>query len=87
MLGFWFNSLQVVSKPMVVCGEGGDVFMVSTQQGQRKPKWPTHKDPREKKERKEKPNKGILLMVLNNVVVRGSHGHRRAGFPWMCVQS
>ena len=87
MLGFWLNSLQVVSKPMVVCGEGGDVFMVSTQQGQRKPKWPTHKDPREKKERKEKPNKGILLMVLNNGVVRGSHGHRRAGFPWMCVRS
>ena len=39
----------------------------------------------EKKERKEKSNKGILLMVLSNGVVRGSHGHRRAGFPWMCV--
>ena len=48
----------------------------------------------EKKERKEKPNKGILLMVLNNGVVRGSHGHRRVGLtrgshgwrtrdPWM----
>ena len=69
----------------MVCGEGGDVFMIPTQRGQRKPKWPTHKDPGEK-ERKEKPNKGILLMVLNNGVVRGSHGHRRAGFPWMCVQ-
>ena len=40
----------------------------------------------EKKERKEKPNKGILLMVLNNGVVRDSHEHRRAGFPWMCVR-
>ena len=45
-----------------------------------------HKDPGEKKERKEKPNKGILLMVLNNGVMRDSHGHRRAGFPWMCVR-
>ena len=71
---------------MVVCGEGGDVFMVPTQWGQKKPKWPTHKDPGEKKERKEKPNKGILLIVLNNGVVRGSHGHKRAGFPWMCVR-
>ena len=40
----------------------------------------------EKKERKEKPNKGILLMVLNNGVVRGSHGHRHAGFPWMAYE-
>ena len=40
----------------------------------------------EKKERKEKPNKRILLMVLNNSVVQGFHGHRRAGFPWMCVR-
>ena len=40
----------------------------------------------EKKERKEKLNKGILLMVLNNGVVRGSHGHRRARSPWMCVR-
>ena len=70
---------------MVVCGHGGDVFMVPTQQGQRKLKWPTHKDLGEK-ERKEKPNKGILLMVLNNGVVQDSHGHRRAGFSWMCVR-
>ena len=49
-------------------------------------KWPTHKDPGEEKERKEKPNKGILLMVLNNNVVQGSHGHGRAEFPWMCVR-
>ena len=34
---------------------------------------------------KEKSNKEILLMVLNNGVVQGSHGHRRVGFPWMCV--
>ena len=39
---------QVVSEPMVVCGEGGKVFMVPTQQGQRKPKRPTHKDPEKK---------------------------------------
>ena len=70
---------------MVVCSEGGDVFMVPTQRGQRKPKWPTHNDPGEKR-KKRKPNKGILLMVLNNGAVRGSHGHRRAGFPWMCVR-
>ena len=67
---------------MVVCGEGGEVFMVPTQRGQRKPKRPTHKDPREEK----RPNKGILLMVLTNGVVRGSHGHGRTGFPWMCVR-
>ena len=69
---------------MVVCGEGGEVFMVPTQRGQRKPKRPTHKDPGE--EKRKKPNKGILLMVLNNGVVRGSHGHGRTGFPWMCVR-
>ena len=51
----------------------------------------------EKKERKEKPNKGILLMVLNNGVVQDSHGHRHAGshgcacgvdtwFPWMAYE-
>ena len=39
----------------------------------------------EKKERKEMSNKGILLMALNNGVVRDFHGHRRAGFPWMCM--
>ena len=39
---------------MVVCGEGGDVFMVPTQRGQRKPKWSTHKDPGEKKKEKKK---------------------------------
>ena len=37
---------------MVVCGEGGEVFMVPTQRGQRKPKRPTHKDPREEKKKK-----------------------------------
>ena len=50
-----------------------------------------------KKERKEKPNKRILLMVLNNGVVRGSHGHDVWGshgcacgvdtwFPWMAYE-
>ena len=72
---------------MVVCSEGGEVFMVPTQRGQRKPKWPTHKDPGEgKKKEEKKPNKGILLMVLTNGVVRGSHGHGRTGFLWMCVR-
>ena len=72
---------------MVVCGEGGEVFMVPTQRGQRKSKRPTHKDPgEEKRKKKKKPNKGILLMVLNNGVVRGSHGHGHTGFPWMCVR-
>ena len=65
---------------MVVCSEGDEVFMIPIQRGQRKPKQPTHKDPRKKKK------KGILLMVLNNGVMQGSHGHRRAGFPWMCVR-
>ena len=46
---------QVVSELMVVCGEGGEVFMVPTQWGQRKSKRPTHKDPREGK--KKKPTK------------------------------
>ena len=75
---------------MVVCSEGGEVFIVPTQREQNKPKRLAHKDPWEKKQKKnqknKKPNKGMLLMVLNNGVVRGSHGHRRAGFPWMCVQ-
>ena len=43
----------MVSEPMVVCGEGGDVFMVPTQRGQRKPKWPTHKDPKEKRKKRK----------------------------------
>ena len=34
----------MASEPMVVCGEGGDMFMVPTQRGQRKSKQPTHKD-------------------------------------------
>ena len=37
---------------------------------------PTKAFPTPKK--KKKTNKGILLMVLNNGVVRGSHGHGRA---------
>ena len=65
---------MLVLEPMVVCGEGGEVFMVSTQRRQRKPKRPTHKE------------KKILQMVLNNSVVQDSYGHGRAGFPWMCVK-
>ena len=44
---------QVVSELIVVCGEGGDVFVVPTQRGQKKPKWPTHKDPGEKKKKRK----------------------------------
>ena len=43
----------MVSEPMVVCGKGGDMFMVPTQRGQRKPKWPTHKDPGEKRKKRK----------------------------------
>ena len=74
-----FSPQQVVSEPMVVCSKGDEVFMVP-KRGQRKPKQPTHKDLRKKKK------KGILLMVLNNGVMQCSHGHGRAGFPWMCVR-
>ena len=42
---------------MVVCDEGGDVSMVPTQRGQRKPKWPTHKDLGEKRKKKKNPTK------------------------------
>ena len=38
---------------MVVCSDGGDVFMIPTQQEQRKPKWPTHKDPGEKRKKRK----------------------------------
>ena len=48
------SSQQVVSEPMVACGEGSEVFIVSTQQGQRKPKWPTHKDLGEKRKAQQK---------------------------------
>ena len=30
-----------------------DVFVVPTQRGQKKPKWPTHKDPEEKKKKRK----------------------------------
>ena len=50
---------QVVSELMVVCSEGGEMFMVPTQRGQRKPKWPTHKDPREEKKKKETQQRNI----------------------------
>ena len=42
---------------MVVCGESGEVFMVPTQRGQRKPKRPTHKDPGEEKKKNDEKNK------------------------------
>ena len=43
--------------PMEVCGEGGVVFIVPIQRGQRKPKQPTQKDLGEGKKKKKKPNK------------------------------
>ena len=48
----WYQS-------QIVCGEGGDVFMVPTQRGQRKPKWPTHKDPREKRKKRKVQQRNI----------------------------
>jgi len=39
---------------MVVCGEGGEVFIVLIQRGQIKPKWPTFKYLGEKKKEKKK---------------------------------
>ena len=83
----------MVSEPMVVCGEGGEVFMVLTQRGQRNLKRPTHKDPGKEK-KKKKPNKEILLMVQimvwcevpMDIDVRGSHGCAcgvDTWFPWM----
>ena len=70
----------------LVCSEGGDVFMVPMQRGQRKPKWPTHKNPGEKRRNKRKTQQKNIANCLNNGVVQGSHRHGRAGFPWMCVQ-
>ena len=44
---------------MVVCGEDGDVFMVPTQRGQRKSKWPTYKDSREKRKKRKAQQRNI----------------------------
>ena len=41
---------------MVVYGESGEVFMVPTQRGQRKSKWPTHKDLGEGKKKAQQMN-------------------------------
>ena len=49
----------MVSKPIVVCGKGGEVFMVPTQQGQRKPKWSTHKDLGEKRKKRKVQERNI----------------------------
>ena len=47
---------------MVVCGKGGDVFMVTTQRGQRKPKWLTHKDLGEKRKKRKAQQRNIRPM-------------------------
>ena len=44
---------------MVVCGEGGDMFMVPIQRGERKPKWPTHKDLGEKRKKRKAQQRNI----------------------------
>ena len=49
-----FIPQQVVSKSMVVWRKGGEVFMVPTQWGKKKPKRLTHKDLGEEK---KEPNK------------------------------
>ena len=51
-----FSPQHVVSEPIVVCGEGGEVFMVPTQRRQRKPKRPTHKDPGKEKKNAQQMN-------------------------------
>ena len=66
----------MVSELMVVCGEGGEVFMVPTQRGQRKPKRPTHKDPG------EDPWTYGVPMDVRAGLTRGSHGWRTRD-PWM----
>ena len=50
---------------MCVRAHSGDVFTVPTQRGQRKPKWPTHKDPREKKKKKKKKKKAQQRNIVN----------------------
>ena len=54
-----YSPQQVVSELIVVCGEGGDVFMVPIQRGQRKPKWSTHKDPGEKRKKRKAQQRNI----------------------------
>ena len=44
-------------EPMALCSKGGEVFIVLTQWGQKKPKRPTHKDPGEEKKKNDKKNK------------------------------
>ena len=44
---------------MVVCGKGGEAFMVPTQWGKKKPKRPTHKDPGEEKKKKKAQQRNI----------------------------
>ena len=41
---------------MVMCGKGGEVFMVPTQRGKKKPKRPTYKDLGEEKKRAQQMN-------------------------------
>ena len=43
----------MVLEPIEVCGEGGEVFIVPIQRGQRKPKRPTQKDLGEGKKKKK----------------------------------
>ena len=55
----WYQSPWWCAAKVVMCGEGGDVFMVPTQRGQRKSKWPTHKDPRKKRKKRKAQQRNI----------------------------
>ena len=48
-----FSPQQMISELMVMFGKGGEMFVVPTQWGQRKPKRPTHKDPGERERERE----------------------------------
>ena len=54
-----FQDLSMGHEQVLLSGKGGDVFMVPTQRGQRKPKWPTHKDPGEKRKKRKAQQRNI----------------------------
>ena len=53
----------MISELMVVFGKGGEVFVVPTQWGQRKPKRPTHKDPGKRERERERERKAQRNIV------------------------
>ena len=66
----------MVSELMVVFGKGGEVFVVPTQWGQRKPKRPTHKDPGKRERERERERKA------QRNIVKGAKKWCDARFPW-----